>query len=160
MYTIEIAKDKFWILEDAGVKRGLITHKNDDIYNIVIDGNSQDMSLADLHCMFDNKILTSSEPHTQTNASNNELLLNNFPCKHIPFNHKQVEWNNITIETYTKNETSKIRYAAGYFGLHFTGVWSKTQSPKLDTLEKYLFVGPFKTPDEAAATILIETRKK
>ncbi len=36
MYTTEIIKDKFWILEDAGVKLGTIRKKDDSDFEVII----------------------------------------------------------------------------------------------------------------------------
>lgn len=159
MYTIEIVKNKFWILEDAGVKRGIIRYVSDDIYNLTQNEKTENISLDEVKSRFGNNILSSvSKPVTRTTNKSDEKV-NDYPCKHTPFNHTTMEVVDKEIDTYTKTEKSKVRYAAGYFGLHFTGVWRKAYSPKIDTLNKYTFVGPFKTPDEADATILVESRK-
>ena len=55
------------------------------------------------------------------------------------------------MQTYTKTENSKTLYAAGYYGLHFNGVWRNTYCVKLETLDNYEFVGPFKTKTELEA---------
>ena len=44
--------------------------------------------------------------------------------------------------------------AAGYYGLHFSGVWRNTYCVKLETLDNYEFVGPFKTKTELEAEVL------
>lgn len=159
MYTIEIVKNKFWILEEAGVKCGIIRMLTEGTYSITQDEITKNVSLDELRSIYGNNILAAeSKPVTMATNKSDEKL-NNYPCKHIPFKHETMEIKDTQIDTYTKNSTSRVRYAAGYFGLHFTGVWRKAYSPKIDTLNKYRFVGPFKTPDETDATILVESRK-
>lgn len=47
------------------------------------------------------------------------------------------------ISSFTKNETSKIRYAAGYFGIMFSDQYVPAYCPKTTTLAKYQTIGPF-----------------
>lgn len=48
------------------------------------------------------------------------------------------------VASFTKNEKSSIRYAAGYFGIMFSDQYVPAHCPKLSTLEKYNTIGPFK----------------
>jgi hypothetical protein len=54
---------------------------------------------------------------------------------------------------YSKTETSTSFYCAGYFLIKFDKRWGKAFCPKLITLEKYEFIGPFKTNKEALRTL-------
>lgn len=49
---------------------------------------------------------------------------------------------------YTKIPDSKIYYAAGYYCINFEKGWKHARGPKLTTLEKYGYEGPFKTEIE------------
>jgi hypothetical protein len=77
-----------------------------------------------------------------------------YPCKHQGFNTALKEVKGKNVPTYTKTENSKTLYAAGYYGLHFNGVWRNTYCVKLETLDNYEFVGPFKTKTELEAEVL------
>lgn len=46
---------------------------------------------------------------------------------------------------FTKSEDSKSLYCAGYYVIHFDKGWVKSFCPKLITLQRYEFKGPFKT---------------
>lgn len=50
---------------------------------------------------------------------------------------------------YTKLEGSDVIYAAGYYCIHFHKGWKHTRGPKLATLTKYGYQGPFHTELEA-----------
>lgn len=49
---------------------------------------------------------------------------------------------------YTKIEGSNVYYAAGYYCVHFEKGWKNAHGPKLSTLLKYGYQGPFKTEME------------
>jgi hypothetical protein len=49
---------------------------------------------------------------------------------------------------YTKTATSGIYYSAGYYCLNFPKQWMPAFCPKLATLEKYSYEGPFRTEKE------------
>jgi len=46
---------------------------------------------------------------------------------------------------FTKSPKSKSLYCAGYFIIRFEKGWVKSFCPKLITLERYEYKGPFKT---------------
>ena len=46
---------------------------------------------------------------------------------------------------FTKSEKSKSLYCAGYYTIRFEKGWVKSFCPKLITVERYEYRGPFKT---------------
>lgn len=52
------------------------------------------------------------------------------------------------LPTFSKNPHSEVVYCAGYYCLRRNSGWVHSYCSKLDTLEKYDFVGPFKTLEE------------
>ena len=50
---------------------------------------------------------------------------------------------------FTKKRKSKSWFAAGWYQVRQRKTWAVTQSPKLITLERYAYQGPFHTEDEA-----------
>jgi hypothetical protein len=60
---------------------------------------------------------------------------------------------------FTKTLESKIYFAAGYYGINFdNGGWLDSFCPKLSTLRKYEFIGPFRT--EIDVSIAIRRKKR
>ena len=51
---------------------------------------------------------------------------------------------------FTKDEKSKSFYCAGFYLVKLNAHWSKVYCPKLITLQRYEFQGPFMTADEQA----------
>ena len=157
MYTTEIIKDKFWILEDAGVKLGTIRKKDDSDFEVIIRNEGVEILSTDaLTTKYGSSIL---EPKlvkriesVEYGKSIDEVL--GYPYKHKGFNTVLKDVKGKQVPVYTKTETSKTLYAAGYYGLHFNGVWRNTYCVKLETLENYEFVGPFKSKSEVEAEAL------
>jgi hypothetical protein len=157
MYTTEIIKDKFWILEDAGVKLGTIRKKDDSDFEVIIRNEGIEILSTDaLTTKYGSSIL---EPKlvkriesVEYGKSIDEVL--GYPCKHKGFNTVLKDIKGKQVPVYTKTENSKTLYAAGYYGLHFNGVWRNTYCVKLETLENYEFVGPFKSKSEVEAEAL------
>ena len=71
----------------------------------------------------------------------------NFPCSSKPFdaiyNLKK------KLPLFTKSQDSKSLYCAGHYAIKFNSKgWVKSFCPKLITLERYKYYGPFKTEQE------------
>ena len=49
---------------------------------------------------------------------------------------------------FTKSNASKSLYCAGYYIIKFDKGWVKSHCPKLITIERYPYKGPFKTEFE------------
>jgi len=61
---------------------------------------------------------------------------------------------------YTKTKTSTVYHCAGYYCIRFPKGWADAYSPKLATLEKYEYVGPFKNELEAKSHLTICKNKE
>jgi len=119
MYTVEIVKDKFWILEDSGIKLGTIRRtKSSDFEVIIREDGFETLSLNALTSRFGSKILKSRQVKKIESVEYGKDLdeVEGYPSKHRAYN-KSMDDKNIPI--YTKTEKSKVLYAAGYYGLAF-----------------------------------------
>ena len=54
---------------------------------------------------------------------------------------------------YTKTEKSKSQYCAGYYLLLLNNIWTKTFCPKSISVNRYQYLGPFKTETEMKAAL-------
>ena len=80
-------------------------------------------------------------------AGPSEWAIYDFPCKSKPFEplynvHKK-------LPLYTKRAKSKSQHCAGHYIIKFRKGWVKSFCPKLITLERYPFMGPWKTEEES-----------
>lgn len=154
MYTVEIVKDKFWIVEDAGIKLGLI-RKTEYSHFEVIMRDSLDIETLPFDALtskYGSKILKSKQVKKIESVDYGKDLdsVNDYPTKHRAYNKSKDDKG---IPVYTKTEKSKVIYAAGYYGLHFTGVWRNAYCVKRETLDTYEYIGPFKTKTQLEAEI-------
>jgi hypothetical protein len=69
-----------------------------------------------------------------------------FLCSSKPFNPVYNVRKKLPI--YAKSTKSKSQYCAGYYVIQFRKGWVKSFCPKLITLERYPFKGPFRTEQE------------
>ena len=163
IYTKEIVKDKFWILENSGIKIGTLRFCSSDDFVVNVTNtdiskgiNNEHVTYSELTQCFGGKILESKEspvvesnPLSERKALKTSLgIVEEYPSKHIPYNTETIDLKEKQIPTYTKTETSKVRYVAGYYGVRFPTDWRWFYGGKLNTLDTYGFIGPFKTKSE------------
>lgn len=154
MYTVEIVKDKFWILEDSGIKLGTVRRTKSSDFEVIIKEEGQEvLSLNALTSRFGSKILESRQVKKIESVEYGKDIddVEGYPSKHRAYN-KSLDDKNIPI--YTKTEKSKVLYAAGYYGLSFPGAgWKNAYCVKRETLDNYEYIGPFKTKTQLEAEI-------
>ena len=135
-----VLKDKFWIVEDNGEKIGTMSW-NDDRYMFSSSAET---------CFFDNTKqmkkkfgvdIVWSDKESNTNSA--ALDVNGFPTSVSPFNSMFDVKRKLPL--FTKSEKSKSLYCAGYYIIKFDKGWVKSFCPKLITVERYKYQGPFKT---------------
>jgi len=168
-YTKEIIKDKFWIVEDAGVKVGTIRKCSSDIFELNIrETSTEQISMAGLMSRYGEKILD-SKPPAKEGIEENKLgsrgwnvvlsIVDGYPSKHKAYNIDTLVVGEKQVPIYTKSKTSKVIYVAGYYGVHFPQRWQGIYGTKLETLETYEFIGPFKTKAEMSANISLNNKR-
>tara|TARA_Y100001949_G_scaffold176566_2_gene190477 strand:+ start:245 stop:709 length:465 start_codon:yes stop_codon:yes gene_type:complete len=78
----------------------------------------------------------------------NTNIVYDYPCDSTPYNKMFYVKHKLPI--YTKERKSKSFYCAGHYLIRKKG-WTEEFCPKLITLEKYKFHGPFATTNKAKA---------
>jgi hypothetical protein len=100
------------------------------------------------------KIKLEKKAATNPTASTENSVFE-FPSATPPFNSV---WNcKDNLPLYTKKPDSKSLHCAGYYIIKFDKGWVEAFCPKLVTLHKYPYKGPFKSQSDARA-ILIQER--
>jgi len=138
----EIVKDKFWIVEDNGVRIGTLSISEDQYMLSDVQGTKFFQNTKQLQ-----KSFKSSIKWTQLNIT--ETLpkeVHGFPTSCEPYNNMYDVKRKLPL--FTKSEKSKSLYCAGYYIIHFDKGWVKSFCPKLITVERYETRGPFKTDIE------------
>jgi len=139
----EILNGKFWIVEEKGIKIGTLTLSDDKYILSDKDGTR----------FFDSEIQLKKKLGKDLNWREKETVkeieydVYNFPTSYYPHNPMYDVKRKIPL--FTKSSKSRSLYCAGYYVIKFEKGWVKSFCPKLITLERNSYKGPFKTDLEA-----------
>lgn len=137
-----IVKNKFWIVEKDGEKFATL-QTSPAGYALVKDQEREqfvsiNMLKAKYNIQFDKAKRTKAPAIT--------FDVNGFPCDHKPFN----ALFNVAkkLPVYTKTDKSKSFFCAGHYLIKFSLGYVHAYCPKLITLNRYEFKGPFRNKTE------------
>jgi len=137
-----IIADKFWIVERDGEKFATL-RKNED--NRFILSNELGVKVYDtkesLTKQFGKDFFVAKIIKESNESKPNEV--HGFSTSTAPFNSMFDIKRKLPL--FTKSEDSKSLYCAGYYVIRFDKGWVKSFCPKLITLQRYEYKGPFKT---------------
>ena len=134
-----IIDEKFWIVERNGEKVGTLRKTKD----LVLTINQKSLKFADIKSLCDStkiKFATGNEIEV-TEDKNKEFEVHGYPCKTQPYN--DIFDLKRKLPLYTKTVKSQSFYCAGYYTIGFEKGWVGALCPKLITLSKNEFKGPF-----------------
>ena len=144
--------EKEWLIKDQNNKIGSIS-KVKKGYLFLRKGKSMPFqNLSDLKsqlgiALFESGI--SKVKSTQIESKN--YVIYDYPCSSKPY--EPVYSVKEKLPLYAKSDKSKSQYCAGYYVIQFRKGWVKSFCPKLITLQRYPYHGPFKTEAEMKATL-------
>jgi len=135
-----IVENKFWILEsDEGNKVGTVALKDNRVRVIIGERQEAFNTLEEFIGKYD--VSFSKRTKDIKQEKTNEIY--GYTTNTEPFN---ALWNvEMKVPVYTKNNKSNSYHCAGYYIIQFESGWVKSFCPKLITLQRYPFKGPFKT---------------
>lgn len=140
-----ILPEKFWIIEDVEkTKLGTIQVDKTRV-KVIINGDHYEYSDFDA-ALQTHDIYPSNEPIEEKIEPKNEFNVNGYPTKDQPFN--EVYDAKLGLPMYTKTEKSKCFYSAGYYIIRFDFAWAQAYCPKVITLKRNEFRGPYRTQME------------
>ncbi len=149
--------NKEWLIKDNGVKIGSIS-KDKKGYSFLCNGKQIQLDPTDFKAQFGNVLFEESLKKNKTNSLVTEsYTIYDYPCSSRPY--EPVYSIKKKLPLYAKSDKSKSQYCAGYYVIKFRKGWVKSFCPKLITLERYSYYGPFKTESEMKA-ILNTVNKK
>ena len=145
-----IVENKFWILEeDNGERVGTVSIKPDGIIAVIKNKPQQFRNLDELASKYGVTFVKKFE--NLSSPATNEVY--DYPTAHTPYN---ALWHvEKKLPIYTKTEKSNSYHCAGYYIIRFEHGWVKSFSPKLITLQRYEYRGPFKTNTEMMAQLRV-----
>ena len=137
-----LVPNKFWILENDGEKFATLS-KEKKGYSVLCRG--QKIELHDLKEIKERFGITLTDEVIKKEKQNKTAIIDIYG---FPVNGRAYSplWNvQKKLPIYAKSSKSKSLYCAGYYVIQFRKGWVKSFCPKLITLERYPFQGPFKT---------------
>ena len=138
----EILKDKFWIIEQDGLRVGTLRKSEDDRFVLSSkDGHRFFKNKKSLKDQFGSQFFIAKIVKDSEDAGEKEV--HGFPTSWEP--HNPLYDIQKKLPLFTKSGDSKSLYCAGYYVIKFNKGWVKSFCPKLITLQRYEFKGPFKT---------------
>jgi hypothetical protein len=140
-----IIDTKFWIVENDGVKVATL-RKNEE--NKFILSNEQGIKVFEtkksITEQFGNDFFVAKIIKEADNSNPKEV--HGYATSTSPHNAMYDIQKKLPL--FTKSKDSKSLYCAGYYVIRFDKGWVKSFCPKLITLQRYDYKGPFKTDVE------------
>ena len=136
----QIVENKFWILEsNEGDKIGTISVKGDKVS--VVIGN-QPETFSNMEELMHKYSVRFVKGQIEEPVSDVKHEVYDFPTSTEPHN---ALWNvQMKLPIYTKTAKSNSYHCAGFYIIRFGTGWVKSFCPKLLTLQRYPYKGPFK----------------
>lgn len=138
-----VIPNQYWILRKDDRKVGNI-EAGPDGFQLKLNDRVQKFNNIDT---IKQKVKINFEPMIRMQAEATANEINGFPTTGFPYNaifdvrHQVPLW--------TQEDKSKSWFAAGWYRIKLGRHWSVAECPKLITLERYQYKGPFKTKEEA-----------
>jgi hypothetical protein len=138
-----VVKNKMWIVEDSGIKVGNIMAVEEGGFVYVHDNQREMFSTIKLLSKKYNIEFARAEKVKREKLDVYDVY--GFPTPSQP--HNQVLDVQRYLPIYTKGSKSKSFFCAGYYIIKFSSTWVRAYCPKLITLNRYEYQGPFKTQE-------------
>lgn len=137
-----VYKNKCWIVEEDGKKIASILTNSEGVTLVKDNTRERFTSLKGLSERY-NIVVDKTKPAKQPKESHEVY---GYPCEH---NAQNILWDvQHKLPIFTKGSKSKSFFCAGYYIVKFNNGWVKSYCPKLITLNRYPYQGPFKTQEE------------
>ena len=137
-----IVKNKCWVVEDDGHKVGTIMSTPQGV--VYQHDQTREQFASMKLCSDKYNIIVDKAPPKRVITESNTVY--GFPCEH---NAQNILWDvKHKLPIYTKGSKSKSFFCAGYYIVKFNNGWVKSYCPKLITLNRYPFAGPYDTVEE------------
>ena len=141
-----IVKDSFWILEEDGEKQGILQQGEAGVTLTYKSQSERFNKLKQAKDKYNITFETQTVNNKKTLSNNIEYSIHGYTTKHQPFNSMFDVKRKLPL--FTKADKSTSYYCAGYYIIRFDHGWAQAYCPKLITLSRYEFQGPFKTEFE------------
>lgn len=138
-----VVKNKFWIVEEGGEK--IATVQACDEGGFVYVHNNQREMFPSIKLLSKKYNIVFIKPVKAKKEKKGIYDVYGFPTNGQPNNEVLDVQRYLPI--YTKGTKSKSFFCAGYYIIKFSSTWVRAYCPKLITLNRYEYQGPFKTQE-------------
>jgi len=141
-----IIKDQYWVVTDGFRKVG----------NVVYDGSGFDVKLDGINSHYKNyneitKFTKIRFEPTKSSSAKPQILYPEFPVPTKIYN--SIFDIKRKLHLFTKTKKSKCYHVAGFFVLKQNGIFQTVFCPKFIFIQRYEYLGPYKTETEALGMI-------
>lgn len=162
-----IIDEKFWIIESDGQKCGTLRHVDNEKYEInyrngVVTVTDKIKLQEDFGIDIETNVFRQDikQPVVEITRNTDERHVGDvhgYPSASKPYN--EVYDVRKKLPLYSKNEKSQSMHCAGYYVVKYENGWTRSFCPKLVTLEKYEFFGPYKTKEDMLTMLRKKSRE-
>ena len=149
MIAKPIVKNKMWIVEQYGNKVGNIMAVEEGGFVYVHDNQRE--PFPNIKMIGAKYNITFAKVEKVKKEKLDVYDVYGFPTSTAPQN--QVLDVQRYLPIYTKGTKSKSFFCAGYYIVKFTNTWVRAYCPKLITLNRYEYQGPFKTQERMSTAL-------
>ncbi|HET8688662.1 MAG TPA: hypothetical protein VFM18_18765 [Methanosarcina sp.] len=142
MIAKPVIKNKFWIVEEGGIKIATIQAIDDD-GGVAYVQNEQREVFPSIKILKKHYNIEFAKAEKIKREKQDVYTVYGFPTNSRPYN--EVLDVKRYLPIYTKSSKSKSFFCAGHYLIKFSNTWVKAYCPKLITLNRYEYQGPFKT---------------
>jgi len=143
MIAKPVVKNKMWIVESGGTKVGNIMTVDEGGVVYLHDNQRESFpSIKILQKTYNIEFVKAEKPKKE---KKDVYDVYGFPTNTQPYNEVLDVQRYLPI--YTKGNKSKSFFCAGYYIIKFSSTWVRAYCPKLITLNRYEYQGPFKTQE-------------
>jgi hypothetical protein len=139
-----IVKNKFWVVENNGEQVATIQTNPDGVTYVHKNNREKFVSIKLLKSKYN--ITFAKEKYVKKKMVTSHQVYG-FPCDHKP--HNSLLDVSKKLPVYTKTTKSKSFFCAGHYLIKFNMDYVVSYCPKLITLNRYTFIGPFATKSKA-----------
>jgi hypothetical protein len=136
-----LVPNKFWIVQDHGRKVGTLAK---DKQGFILVTPRDKITFENVDKIYETFGKDFFEQTVKKNTKDSKVLeVHGYPTSTAAYNPLFDVQNNLPL--YSKSKKSKSLYCAGYYTIKFAKGWVKSFCPKLITLQRYEYKGPFTT---------------
>ena len=151
-----IIKNTFWIVERDGEKIATIQSSPSGV--VFVQGQKREtFPSIKLLSVKHNIAFDTSKPLKVKQDKSEQHMVYGYPTASKPFNVLLDVAKKLPV--FSKTTKSRSYYCAGYYIIQFNNGWVQSFNPKLITLNRYEFKGPFKTKLEMQEQLRINNGK-